>query len=169
MLSAHPHIISVLYPHIYFDEKGMSGFYIQWIYDPMYSSQIIYNVDTDMNMELNEEEEIEAKEILYSLLESESWFMTILVDGVNRNVPDPLSFSVEIDKDDETILFTYYIPLPLAYKRGGTDVHIEFTDPSQYTAFKIPLDTLTPVGESAVFNRVDINYSGYINYNFSRK
>ena len=168
LLSAHPHIITMIYPHIYFDDNGMNGFYLQWIYDPMYSSQIIYDVDIDMNMDLNQSEQDDALEGFFSVLQSEDWFMTILVDGKKQIIPDPVNFSAQIDKEDETIMFTFYIPLALPYESGGTDVFIEFTDPSQYTAFKIPVESLMANGTEARIDSVDINYAGIIEYNFSR-
>lgn len=167
-LSAHPHIISVIYPYIYFDETGMTGFYIQWYYDPIFSSQIIYDVDADMNLELDEYEETEARNILFSMLDRESWFMTIDVNDEKVSVPEPMNFSVDIDKEDETLMFTYYIPLPLEYRDEGINVKIEFTDPSQYTAFKILVKELEPIGWNACLNSVEINYSGIVAFNFSQ-
>ena len=166
-LWAHPHIISMIYPHIYFDDSGMNGFYLQWIYDPVYSSQIIYDVDTDMNLILNEEEQENARGDFFSVLKGESWFMTILVNGEKTLIPDPINFSAEIDKEDETIMFTFYIPLHLPYESNGTTVNIEFTDPSQYTAFKIPVESLQSNGTKATMDNININYAGIIEYKFS--
>ena len=168
LVSAHPHIISMVYPHIYFDDDGMNGFYLQWIYDPVYSSQIIYDIDTDMNMELNSSEQEMAKDDFISALKSEDWFMTILVNGEKQVIPEPVNFSAEIDTFDETIMFTFYIPLSLPYETSGTKVNIEFTDPSQYTAFKIPVESLKANGTQATINSVDINYWGIVEYDFSR-
>ena len=168
LASAHPHIISMIYPHIYFDEKGMSGFYLQWIYDPVYSSQIIYDVDTDMNMDLDSTEQEMAREDFFSVLQSEDWFMTVLVNGEKQIIPEPVNFSAQIDKLDETIMFTFYIPLSVPYESSATEVNIEFTDPSQYTAFKIPVESLKANGTQATIDSVDINYWGIIDYSFIR-
>ncbi len=167
IISAHPHITTVIYPHIYFDKEGMNGFYLQWIYDPMYSSQIIYDIDVDMNLELDDDEQVVAKSNFFSILKNDSWFMTIMVDGVKTSIPTPVNFSAEIDKEDETIMYTFYIPLQLPYKKGGTNVNIEFTDPTSYTAFKIPVNTLKPNGTEADMDEIDINYAGIVSYSFA--
>ncbi len=165
----HPHIVTLIYPHVYFDNNGMNGFYLQWIYDPMYSSQIIYDIDTDMDMELDEDEQSEAKKDFFSVLKKDSWFMTISVNGEDTEVPEPINVTSVIDKEDETIMFTFFVPLKLSYQPEGTEVEIEFTDPTMYTAFKIPIRTLIPNGNTdASIYDTKINYAGIINYRFSQ-
>jgi ABC-type uncharacterized transport system substrate-binding protein len=165
-LKAHPHVSINAYTHYYFNESGLMGFYVQWIYDPMFSSQIIYECDIDMNNFFSPEEVEQVKTYYFSQLETWQYYLTLKIEGVEISVPEPLNFNAEIDVEDGVVMFSFYIPVAKGFSASGTRFMVNFTDPTNYVAFICPQRTISSVGETASISGIEINRFGIISFTF---
>ncbi len=162
LLGAHPHININAYIHYYFNDRGLMGFYVQWIYDPMFSSQIIYECDTDMNNEFSPEEVKQVKSYYFNHLASDGYYLELELSGQKHRIPDPLNFNAEIEREDEVVMFTFYIPLIMDYINSGTRLYTGFSDPTNYTAFICPQRSISLHGMKPDIRDVNINRLGSI-------
>ncbi len=168
LLSAHPHSSINVYAHYYFDNSGFMGFYIQWIYDPLFSSQIVYECDLDNNLSFSEEELKQVESYYFSRLDNYNYYTELKID--NKLVPLglPVNFSAEIDKsDDNVVIFTFYIPVNHPYNSNDTSVFIDFTDPTGYSTFICPQRSLSVNGDVAIISNVEINRMGSILFTYN--
>jgi len=92
------------YVHYYFDESGLIGFYIQWIFDPLFSSQIIYECDVDLDNSFSEEEVKQVGHYYFSHLVDYNYYIKLKIDDKKEPIAIPLNFNAEIDKDDDNVV-----------------------------------------------------------------
>ena len=166
---AHPHVFVNSYAHFYFNDKGMSGMYIQWVFDPLYSSQILYECDLDSNEEFSSDEIAEVKDYYFSQLDQYNYYLALAVDKNKIKVPEPVNFTAQVDKEDEVVVFTFFLPLEEEFEPGGTEVMVDFTDPTSYTAFTCAQSSLSLNGETEKVRDVMINRLGSIEFTFEKR
>ena len=144
------------------------GFYVQWIYDPLFSSQIVSECDLDNNLSFSEEELKQVQSYYFSRLEAYNYYTELKIDNKPVSLGAPLNFSAEIDKnDDNVVIFTFYIPVNQPYKPSGTSVFVDFTDPTGYSAFICPQRSLSVNGEVKKISMVEINRMGSILFTYN--
>jgi len=166
-LFAHPHMSINAYAHYYFDKTGFTGYYIQWIFDPLFSSQIVYECDIDNNLSFSDEEIKEVESYYFERLDKYNYYTFIKIN--NRKVPlgIPSNFSAEIDKDDENVvIFTFYVPLNLPYDTVETNFEMDFEDITNYTAFICPQRKLSVYGDVNKISNAIINRLGSISFTY---
>ncbi len=166
MIYSHPHINIHAYTYYYFDNKGLIGLYVQWIYDPLFSSQIIYECDTDEDMVLSADEIEQVRSYYFTRLSSDGCFTRITLDRTDIPIPTPLNFSAAIDKEDEVVIFTFYLPLEEPYSRGKNRLTVAFADPTNYTAFICPQRAVAVEGATHKITDVYINRLGSIAFTY---
>ncbi len=168
-LSAHPHVHVNSYAHFYFNKTGLQGMYIQWIFDPLYSSQILYECDIDSNDEFSPEETAEVKDYYFTNLDQFQYYLGLKINKSKIKVPVPENFSAQVDKDDEVVIFTFYLPLQESFEPGGTNIMVDFVDPTNYTAFICAQRSLSLKGNTEKVDDVIINRLGSISFNFKKR
>ena len=165
---AHPHSTINAYAHYYFNEKGFTGFYIQWIFDPLFSSQIVYECDLDNNLTFSEEELKEVEAYYFSRLDKYNYYTKLRLNGKYVSLGVPSGFSAEIDTDDDNVvIFTFYVPVNKPYESGGTEMFMDFDDLTSYTAFICPQRSLSVNGEVNKISNVEINRLGSIIFTYN--
>ncbi len=168
LLSAHPHSSINAFTHYYFDKSGFMGFYIQWIYDPLFSSQIVYECDLDGDLSFSAEELKQVESYYFSRLDHFNYYTELKIDNRLVSLGTPVNFSAEIDKnDDNVVIFTFYIPVNHPYNSDGTSVFIDFTDPTGYSTFICPQRSLSVNGEVTKISKVEINRMGSILFTYN--
>ena len=167
-VSAHPHVNVNSYAHFYFDNSGLMGMYVQWVFDPLYSSQILYECDLDSNEEFSGEEITEVKDYYFSQLDQYNYYLDLAVNKRKIPLPEPVNFNAQVDPDDEVVIFTFYLPLKEEFVPGGTRIMVDFVDPSNYTAFTCVQRSLSLNGDSERVRDVVINRLGSIELPFRK-
>jgi len=166
-LFAHPHMSINAYAHYYFDKSGFTGYYIQWIFDPLFSSQIVYECDIDNNLSFSDEEMKQVERYYFSRLDEYNYYTAIEIDGLKQPLGTPSNFSAEIDTDDDNVvIFTFYVPVNRSYESGGTNIVMDFEDITNYTAFICPQHNLSVYGEVNKISNVIINRLGTISFTY---
>lgn len=168
-LFAHPHVNVNSYAHFYFDKEGLMGLYVQWVFDPLYSSQILYECDLDSNEEFSEDELTEVKDYYFSQLDQYNYYLSLAVNRKKIPLPEPSNFSAQVDRDDEVVVFTFFLPLKEEFAPGGTDIMVDFVDPTNYTAFTCAQRSLSLNGDTERVDNVVINRLGSIEFTFAKR
>ena len=77
---AHPHVFIDSWVTVVFDEKGLAGFNIRWVFDDMFSSMMIMDFDVSKNgrFELPEIKDIEK--CGFSNLKKFGYFVHVKID-----------------------------------------------------------------------------------------
>ena len=166
---AHPHVNVNSYAHFYFDKSGLMGMYVQWVFDPLYSSQILYECDLDSNGEFSGEELAEVEDYYFSQLDQYNYYLDLAVNKRKVPLPEPVNFNAQVDHDDEVVIFTFYLPLKQEFAPGGTRLMVDFADPSNYTAFTCVQRSLSLNGETEKVRDVVINRLGSIEFTFEER
>ena len=166
-LSAHPHMSINAYAHYYFDQSGFMGCYIQWIFDPLFSSQIVYECDIDNNLSFSEDEIKQVENYYFSRLDDYNYYTELKIENRVEPLAVPVNFSAEIDtSDDNVVIFTFYVPVNHSYRSGGTRVSMDFADPTNYAAFICPQRSLSVYGNANKISKVVINRLGSISFTY---
>ena len=165
---AHPHSTINAYTHYYFDKNGFMGFYIQWIFDPLFSSQIVYECDLNGDLTFSQEELKQVEDYYFSRLDDYNFYTKLQLNDKPVPLGSPVNFSAEIDKDDDNVvIFTFYIPVNQPYGSKESSVFIDFTDPTGYSTFICPQRSLSVNGEVIKISKVEINRMGSILFTYN--
>lgn len=166
-LFAHPHSTINAYAHYYFDQSGFMGFYVQWIFDPLFSSQIVYECDVDNDLSFSDKELKQVEAYYFSRLDDYNFYTELRIEERKEPLGIPVNFNAEIDTDDDNVvIFTFYVPVNRPYKSGGTRVIVDFTDHTNYTAFICPQRTLSVYGDANKISKIIINRLGTISFTY---
>ena len=115
-LQGHPHIFIDNKVTIVFDEKGLAGFTLDWLFDKVFSASIIH--DFDLNGDgIFSEQEIEAiREGAFSNLSDYNYFCLITIDGSVFRVQYVTDFYVDISEN--RVIYSFFVP---CHVRGITE------------------------------------------------
>ena len=168
-LAAHPHITINAYNHYYFDDDGLMGFYIQWIFDPLFSSQIISDCDTNLDNSFSEEEKTYVENYYFSNLTNYQYFINLMLNNENEILSEPINFDASINKEDEVVIFSFYFPFRWEFENSGTKISIEYADPTNYTAFLCAQQNISNKGGTSSLENSEIDRLGAISFTFFKK
>ncbi len=107
-LQGHPHIFIDNKVTIVFDEKGLAGFNLNWVFDKVFSASIIH--DFDLNGDgIFSKTEIEAiRETAFSNLSNFNYFCLVTINGSVFRVQYVTDFSVAIR--DKRVIYKFFVP-----------------------------------------------------------
>lgn len=111
----HPHVFVDSAVTVVFDDKGIAGFKIRWVFDEMFSSMIILDFDTNGNNRFEPSEIEEVKNGAFSNLRTFDYFTHIKINGKPFKVKYVTCFSAEIA--DGTLIYRFFVP---CHVRAGT-------------------------------------------------
>ncbi|OQY36263.1 MAG: hypothetical protein B6229_10540 [Spirochaetaceae bacterium 4572_7] len=152
----------------YFNKDGLQGIYMQWEFDPMFSSQLIYNYDTDNNMIFSKSETADLKSKYFDMLVEGGYYTEIQIDSKKMKNPLPVSFKATIDKEDEILIMSFFVPLSIPYS-SSTSMYYSVSDSTSYTSFFIPQKDLRLKGSDYKILKKHINQFGEISYTFTKQ
>jgi len=105
---SHPHIFIENTVSIVFNEEGMAGVKVKWVFDEMFSNTIIVDCDRNSDGKLSSEE-VKAVEKGYFLnLKEHQYFSRIEIDGKAFQVKYVKDFNAAIQ--DNKIIYSFFIP-----------------------------------------------------------
>ena len=78
---AHPHVFIEQRLKIVFDDKGLSGIQVNWLFDDMFSSMIANDHDLNKNNSLEPEEVSGVKENAFAYIAEFDYFFSVKIDG----------------------------------------------------------------------------------------
>jgi ABC-type uncharacterized transport system substrate-binding protein len=131
-VEAHPHIFIVQRLNLAFDDKGLAGIGVRWLFDDMFTSMILEDHDRNENGCLEPPEVKTIKAQAFDYIAEFNYFVFVTVE--NR------PFAVKFIKDfkasllDGKMVYEFFIPCHVMAIASPKKVTVATYDPSYFSA-----------------------------------
>jgi ABC-type uncharacterized transport system substrate-binding protein len=130
LLYAHPHVFMDTTVTAHFNEEGISGFFIEWMFDEMFSSMIINDFDENYDSYFDTEESKKIEQGAFSNLKNFHYFTYIWVNGNEIQFKKVTQFLASINGNNLT--YRFFIPCAITIGDGEAVVTVGAYDESYY-------------------------------------
>ncbi len=159
-LFAHPHIFIDSYVTFVFERDMLKGMRISWVWDEMWSQQVVMDCDKNLDDEFNSGELAIVEEEYFSGIKDYDYFMKIMIDGKPHAVPAPVNFNAKIAPATQIVTYDFFVLLNVAVS-AGKSIKVVFDDETIYTAFSIKQGMLKIKGGDIVTNEMSVERYKY--------
>ncbi len=135
---AHVWIYSAVVAH--FDEEGLAGFKLEWVFDEMFSHMIIHDYDKNKNGVFDPSEVEEVYKGAFSNLENFGYFTNVKVNGRPFHVKTVNDFNAKIIRD--RVVYHFFVPCRVNAGPSYKEVRIGIYDESFYTSITVLEDQI---------------------------
>ncbi|MDX9800312.1 MAG: DUF1007 family protein [Spirochaetia bacterium] len=164
-LFSHPHTFIDSVVECEFNESGISGFWINWSFDPMFATSIIMDFDRDKNGVFSKSEIKDIRENAFSNLENFNYFIYITENRKTRRPITVTNFSASIVEDD--IIYRFFVPYNSSAADKQNSVIIAIYDETFFCDISIKSVKTVPDDISDIFTiekKIRINEEKTIKY-----
>lgn len=130
--SAHPHVFVYTATDIVFDEKGLAGFRIRWLFDEMFSGMIVLDFDENGNKRFEPAEIEKLKAGAFANLREYNYFIHVKINGNPFKVQFVTDFSARIHKD--RMIYEFFVPCHVTAAGTVKEIRLSIYDESFYTS-----------------------------------
>ena len=130
LLYAHPHVFIDTKVTVRFDDKGIVGFQIAWLFDEMFSSMIIGDFDENRDGTFSKREIENIREGAFSNLKNFHYFTYISVNEKDCCFSSVTEFTAAIT--GEKLIYRFFIPCRIPLEGGEKAVKVAAYDESFY-------------------------------------
>ena len=129
---AHPHVFIVQRLNVVFDDSGLAGFKVRWIFDDMFAGMIAEDYDANNNGTLEPAEVEQVKAKAFSFISEYDYFCFVKIDEK--------PFKVQYVKDFQAILkdgklvYEFLVPCHVSAAENPKRIVFATYDPTYYTA-----------------------------------
>jgi len=128
----HPHVFVDSELSFVFDGQGLAGIRQRWVFDEMFSAQIMDMVDTDGDGRLSEAESHKTEREAFVNLNHFNYFTHVSVDGRPVTFARATDFRATCKAD--ILIYEFFLPCPVPMAAGVTrTVRVAVYDQSYYT------------------------------------
>ena len=153
-LAAHPHVFidGLLAPKVSPDGQYLQGIEVRWIFDQLYSSQMIFDFDSNRNGEIDREEERQIYDQAFSHLKEQHYFLYIREQGRRkRNINLGTASNFHSTIENGQMIYQFYVPFAGDSTKGvtltgGREYLIYLEDSEYFIAF----DSLLNPGPNSI-------------------
>lgn len=131
---AHPHVFADTSLNIVFDEDGLSGIEVEWVFDEFFSSMILEEFDTDHNNEINSKENRGLEKGAFRNLKNYNYFNWMAIDGKKFTIKWVKDFKAHVKGG--RLVYSFFIPCHVKASQKDKIVVISPSDPTYYTALE---------------------------------
>ena len=128
---AHAHVWIHSGVMVHFDETGVAGFKIEWVFDEMFSHMIIHDFDKNQNGRFEPGEIKAVKKGAFSNLKNFGYFLHVKINGKPFKVKFVKDFKAKIVQD--RIVYHFFVPCHIKAASSYKEVRIGIYDESFYT------------------------------------
>jgi ABC-type uncharacterized transport system substrate-binding protein len=125
-VQAHPHVWVDYFVEVRFDQTGLVGFQHRWLFDEMFSSQVMEMFDADNNGFFSSEEVENVRQGAFANLEEYGYFIMIKVDGQDVAVQEVRDFLARID--GHQVIYEFFTPLSVPAGAQPKTIHLLVAD-----------------------------------------
>ena len=122
---SHPHVFIHNAVTFVFDDKGLAGFKVNWVFDEMFSNMMIHDYDKNKNLKFEVSEIKKLKKGAFSNLKNFEYFSYVKINGRPFKVRFVKDFSAKIIKN--RIIYQFLVPCHVkaasSFKRINMSVH----------------------------------------------
>ncbi len=141
VVAPHPHVFIYNSIKVVFNEKGLAGFKVKWVFDEMFSNMIIHDFDRNRNGHLEPSEIRDIKNGAFSNLKHFGYFTHVKTNGKVFKVKFVKDFSAKIK--DNALIYRFFVPCHVSAISSFKEVRISIYDISFYCSVfltKNPVD-----------------------------
>jgi ABC-type uncharacterized transport system substrate-binding protein len=147
---AHPHVFIDSSLTVVFDEKGLAGFKVRWVFDEMFSSVIIHDFDENGNGTFEPSEVKKLEQGAFSNLRNFDYFTLIKISGQDFKVKYIRDFSSSIQAN--SVIYDFFVPCHVTGISTFKEVRIFFCDKENYSYFSFIQDKPVQFENSTMFD-----------------
>ena len=129
-LSAHPHVFIDTSVTVVFDQKGITGFRIEWEFDEMFSAMIIQDFDEDYDSSFSSAEIENIEQNAFSNLKNFHYFTYISWKGGEYDGKKIEDFYAAISGG--TLIYRFFVPCRISAVDKEKEVKVWVYDDSYY-------------------------------------
>jgi ABC-type uncharacterized transport system substrate-binding protein len=129
-IDAHPHVFLDTRVTVVFDEEGITGFWIEWEFDEMFSAMIIQDFDENYDFSFGPAEIGNIEENAFSNLENFHYFTYVSWIGGEYKGKKVGDFSASIR--GETLVYRFFVPCRIVIDSNERTVKVWIYDESYY-------------------------------------
>jgi ABC-type uncharacterized transport system substrate-binding protein len=138
---SHPHVFIENSITMVFDQEGLSGLQVKWVFDEFFTSMIVGDFDRNQNKKIEKPEIAHIKKDAFSNLINFEYFTFIKIERKPFKVKYIRNFSAALD--GEKLVYEFLIPCHVKTASTFKEVRVSQYDPSYYTvvsfAKKLPI------------------------------
>ena len=135
---SHPHVFLENSLTIVFDENGLAGIQVRWVFDEFFASMIAGDYDQNHNGRFENEEITDIKKEAFDNLANFQYFSVIKIDKKPFEVKYVREFSASLSNGK--MIYKFYIPCHVKAAPGIKTVIISQYDPTYYTRIAFSKD-----------------------------
>ncbi len=128
---AHPHVFVANRFRIVFDDDGLAGIHVKWIFDKYFSQMLADEFDTDRDGALKPSEVAVIKKDAFSNLANFDYFTFIKISGKPFKVQFVRDFNSTLK--DGVLTYEFLIPCHVKASKTVKELRVSLYDPSYYT------------------------------------
>jgi ABC-type uncharacterized transport system substrate-binding protein len=166
-LSAHPHVFVDSTVKFVFDENGLAGAEVNWVFDEMFSSMIILDYDKNANQQFEPAEITKVRQQVFANLRQFNYFMHIKIDGKSFAVNFVTEFSAAIIEGK--VVYRFFVPCHVKASATFKELQLSIYDNTFYSSVFLEKKSLKfknweayEVRHSTSINRNNAYYYGQI-------
>lgn len=141
LLTPHPHVFIYNSITVVFDENGLAGFRLKWVFDEMFTNMIVHDFDKNKNGSLEPPEIKDIENGAFSNLKNFNYFTHIKINNKTFKVEFVTDFSAEIKGN--ALIYRFFVPCHVRAGSSFKEVRIAIYDISFYCSIFL---TKNPVG-----------------------
>ncbi len=123
---AHPHVWVDYSVEVRFNAEGLVGFQHSWLFDDMFSSQIVEMFDADGDGSFSDDEVEAVRQGAFVYLEEYDYFIMVKVDGQDTAAPKIRDFRASID--GHRVIYEFFTPCPVPAAEQPATVQLLVAD-----------------------------------------
>lgn len=143
---AHPHVFIDNSVNFVFDDKGLAGIRLEWVFDDMFGSGFIMDYDTNADGKLSPEEVALIKHDAFDHLRDYHYFTRIFIGPDEFKVKYIKDFDARIE--DGRLIYAFTIPCHVSALSSPKKLSVMVYDDEYYTAITTSKKASTTCGDA---------------------
>lgn len=146
----HPHAFVVTSYTVVFDNQGLKGVRVSWVFDEMYSAMTATEFDVNEDGILSESESKELVNLGNESLPDLNYFTNIHIDGIPYEVKSVDDF--RISYENSILTYNFFVDCPVTPQKNGTTIKISPYDNELYLGMFFREDQPVTLENSELYN-----------------
>ncbi len=132
---SHPHQFIDTHVTIVFDEKGLAGFRLKWVFDEMTAVTVMVDFDQNGNEQLDPAEVKTVRVELFEKLRKFNYMTYIYIEDQEFFVTEISDFNAKFQND--LLIYEFFVPCEVIFNDGFKMVRLSVFDEEYFTEYKI--------------------------------
>jgi ABC-type uncharacterized transport system substrate-binding protein len=134
-LFAHPHVFIDYQANFIFNQKGLSGVKLKWIFDEFYSASLLRDYDQKHDKSLSVSEVKRLQKEAFAAIANYNYFCDLRLNKkvfVIRSITD---FNAAVENN--RLIYVFFIPCQIIAKQNGQEIRLALYDSTYYISIAL--------------------------------